>query len=128
MKTQLGSQNRLKEKRVGDGLRVIGNITSEYDWNYYLNLKKMVGDYELEDYVTFETNVNLKRLFSIMKSAKVYFHPMVGEHFGMSVVEAMAAGLIPVVPNIGGQTEFVPLKYHFSTDRGSGRKGIVCFL
>ena len=88
----------------------------------------MVGDYELEDYVTFETNVNLKRLFSIMKSAKVYFHPMVGEHFGMSVVEAMAAGLIPVVPNIGGQTEFVPLKYHFSTDRESGRKGIVCFL
>ncbi len=55
----------------------------------------MVGDYELEDYVTFETNVNLNRLFSIMARAKVYFHPMVGEHFGMSVVEAMAAGLIP---------------------------------
>jgi glycosyltransferase involved in cell wall biosynthesis len=113
---------QLKEKRVGDGLRVVGNITSEYDWNYYLNLKKMVGDYELEDYVTIETNVNLKRLFSIMKSAKVYFHPMVGEHFGMSVVEAMAAGLIPVVPNVGGQTEFVPLKYHFSTIEEAAEK------
>jgi alpha-1,2-mannosyltransferase len=30
-------------------------------------------------------------------------------------VEAMSAGLIPVVPSIGGHTEFVPLKYHFRT-------------
>jgi hypothetical protein len=27
----------------------------------------------------------------------------------------MSAGLIPVVPNIGGHTEFVPLKYQFHT-------------
>jgi glycosyltransferase involved in cell wall biosynthesis len=65
--------------------------------------------------MTFETNVNLNRLFSIMRRAKVYFHPMIGEHFGMSIVEAMAAGLIPIVRDIGGQTEFVPLKYQFST-------------
>jgi glycosyltransferase involved in cell wall biosynthesis len=82
----------------------------------------MVRNYKLEDYVTFETNVNLNRLFSIMVRAKVYFHPMVGEHFGMSVVEAMAAGLIPVVPNIGGQTEFVPLKYHLSTIEEAAEK------
>jgi glycosyltransferase involved in cell wall biosynthesis len=113
---------QLKENKVGDGLMVVGNITSEYDWNYYLNLKKIVGDHELGDYVTFETNVNLNRLFSIMKTAKVYFHPMVGEHFGMSIVEAMAAGLIPIVPNIGGQTEFVPLKYQFSTIEGLAEK------
>jgi glycosyltransferase involved in cell wall biosynthesis len=40
---------------------------------------------------------------------------MVGEHFGMAVLEAMAAGLIPVVPNEGGLTEFVPQKYQFDT-------------
>jgi hypothetical protein len=27
----------------------------------------------------------------------------------------MSAGLIPIVPSIGGQTEFVPSKYHFHT-------------
>jgi hypothetical protein len=27
----------------------------------------------------------------------------------------MSAGLIPVVPSIGGHTEFVPLKYQFRT-------------
>jgi hypothetical protein len=40
---------------------------------------------------------------------------MVGEHFGMSIAEAIAAGLIPVVPSIGGQTEFVPRQCQYST-------------
>ena len=76
----LSSQNSLR-KESRRWIKGVGNITSDNDWNYYLNLKKMVGDYELEDYATFENNVNLKRLFSIMKSAKRYLHPMVGEHF-----------------------------------------------
>jgi glycosyltransferase involved in cell wall biosynthesis len=40
---------------------------------------------------------------------------MVGEHFGIAVIEAMAAGLITVVPNEGGPSEFVPQKYHYNT-------------
>jgi glycosyltransferase involved in cell wall biosynthesis len=48
-----------------------------------------------------------------MKKAKTYFHPMIGEHFGMAVVESMAAGLVPIVPSVGGPTEYVPRKYHF---------------
>jgi hypothetical protein len=40
---------------------------------------------------------------------------MVGEHFGMAVVEAMAAGLITIIPNIGGPAEFVPLEYQYNT-------------
>ena len=34
--------------------------------------------------------------------AKVYLHTMPYEHFGISIVEAMAAGLVPVVPRSGG--------------------------
>jgi hypothetical protein len=33
----------------------------------------------------------------------------------MAVLEAMAAGLIPVVPNEGGVIEFVPQEYRFNT-------------
>ena len=50
-----------------------------------------------------------------MKKSKVYFHPRSGEHFGISIVEAMSAGLILVVSDDGGQTEFVPLKYQYNT-------------
>jgi alpha-1,2-mannosyltransferase len=47
--------------------------------------------------------------------AKVYFHPRIDEHFGISIVEAMASGLVPIVSDVGGHTEFVPPKYHFHT-------------
>ena len=40
---------------------------------------------------------------------------MIGEHFGMSVIEAMAAGLITVVPKEGGTSEFVPQQYQYDT-------------
>ena len=50
-----------------------------------------------------------------MQVAKVYFHPRIKEHFGISIVEAMASGLVPVVSDVGGHTEFVPPKYHFHT-------------
>jgi glycosyltransferase involved in cell wall biosynthesis len=90
----------LKQNNIGSGMKIIGNIDYKYDLNYYLSLNQMVIDFDLEDYVTLETDVCLNNLLSIMREAKVYFHPVVGEHFGISIVEAMAAGL-------------VPKKYHF---------------
>jgi glycosyltransferase involved in cell wall biosynthesis len=80
-----------------------------------LYLRYLIDRYDLGDYVTIEANVSFSRLLDLMRESKVYFHPLLGEPFGISTVEAMSAGLIPVVPNIGGHTEFVPLKYQFST-------------
>lgn len=105
----------LKQNNIGSGMKIIGNIDYKYDLNYYLSLNQMVIDFDLEDYVTLETDVCLNNILSIMREAKVYFHPMIGEHFGISIVEAMAAGLVPIVPDVGGPTEFVPKKYHFHT-------------
>jgi alpha-1,2-mannosyltransferase len=31
-----------------------------------------------------------------MQLSKVYFHPRIDEHFGISIVEAMDAGLVPM--------------------------------
>ena len=104
----------LRDSNIGKGMKIVGSI-SHYNLDYYSHLNKLVEDFDLGDYVTFETNASLDRLLSIMREAKVYFHPMVGEHFGMSVAEAMAAGLVPVVPTVGGPTEFVFKKFHFTT-------------
>lgn len=105
----------LKQNNIGSGMKIIGNMDYNYDLDYYLSLNQMIRDFDLKDYVTLETNVCLNNLLSIMREAKVYFHPMVGEHFGISIVEAMAAGLVPVVSDVGGPTEFVPKRYHFHT-------------
>jgi glycosyltransferase involved in cell wall biosynthesis len=103
----------LKENKIGKGMIITGSLDHYFD-GYYDKLKEMIMDLKLADYVTFEINVSLDKLLSFMKKSKVYFHPRAGEHFGMSIVEAMSAGLMPIVPNIGGQTEFVPPKYHYN--------------
>jgi glycosyltransferase involved in cell wall biosynthesis len=104
----------LKDNNIGRGMKIVGNLYT-YFLDYYSDLKQMVIDLSLNDYITFEVNASLDKLLSIVQESRVFFHPMVGEHFGMSVIEAMAAGLIAVVPNEGGVTEFVPRKYQYST-------------
>ena len=104
----------LKDNKIGKGMKIVGNLY-DYFFDYYYELKHMVLDLGLTDYITFEINASLAKLLYIIGESRVYFHPMVGDHFGMAVVEAMAAGLIPVVPNEGGPTEFVPREYQFNT-------------
>jgi glycosyltransferase involved in cell wall biosynthesis len=102
----------LKQKGIGRSMKIVGNL-SPHMIGYYSYMRKMVQDQDLSDYVTFHVNVSFNKLLSLMSKSKVYFHPLPGEPFGISTVEAMSAGLIPVVPDLGGHTEFVPLRYQF---------------
>ena len=104
----------LKDNKIGKEMKIVGNLY-HYFFDYYSELKQMVLDLDLTDYIRFEVNASLDKLIYIIRESGVYFHPMVGDHFGMVVVEAMAAGLIPVVPTEGGPAEFVPQRYHFAT-------------
>jgi hypothetical protein len=112
----------LKDRNTGRGMKIVGSLYY-YNFKYYSYLEQMVRDLDLADYITFEVNASLDKLLSIMREAKVYFHPATGgeapiqrgEQFGMSIVEAMAAGLIPIVPDKGGPTEFVSKEYQYRT-------------
>ena len=104
----------LKKNGIGRRMKIVGNLSPAM-LGYYYYLKDTVQHEGLSDYVNFQVNVSFGKLLSLISRAKVYFHPLPGEPFGISTVEAMSAGLIPVVPSIGGHTEFVPLKYQFRT-------------
>lgn len=52
--------------------------------------------------VHLHTDVNKEELKRLYGRAKVYLHTMIGEHFGISIVEGMSSGLIPVVHRSGG--------------------------
>ena len=104
----------MRGRGIGKIMTIAGNL-HYYDHQYYQQMKNMIADYDLSDYVSLQTNISFIRLIQLMQLAKVYFHPRIDEHFGISIVEAMASGLVPVVSNIGGHTEFVPSKYHFQT-------------
>jgi glycosyltransferase involved in cell wall biosynthesis len=104
----------LRQNEVASGIIIAGNMSPE-GIGYCDYLRQLVRHYDLEDFVRFEVNIRFDRLLYLMRTAKVYVHPLPGEPFGISTVEAMSAGLIPVVPDIGGHTEFVPVKYQFHT-------------
>jgi len=51
----------------------------------------------------------------VLRGCGVYLHPARDEDFGISIVEAMAAGCIPIVHNSGGPREFVPEKWRYDS-------------
>jgi len=78
---------------------IVGSINS---LGYYRLLASKIKAYGLEDSVKIIPNASEKLKAELMSKAMVYLHPMRYEHFGIAVVEAMAAGLIPVVHKSGG--------------------------
>ena len=92
---------------------IIGNICNAQDDDYLLFLKNMIHHYDLHEYVKLEIGPSFDKLVHLMSKSKIYLHPLAGEPFGISVAEAMGAGLIPVVPCVGGNSEFVPQRYHY---------------
>ena len=109
--------NLLKDKCLRGKIQetkiiIVGNF-SELDYKYVQFLEKMILDYGLQNYVKLVFGASFDRLLDLMKRSKLYFHPLPGEPFGISIAEAMASGLIPIVPTIGGSTEFVPSEYQY---------------
>lgn len=116
----------LKQNQVSERMNIVGNI-SPGKAGYYNYLRQLIRRYNLEDFVKIEVNVKFGRLLSLMRRSKAYVHPLPGEPFGISTVEAMSAGIVPVVPDIGGHTEFVPAKYQFHTF-GQGVQAVAAAL
>jgi len=68
--------------------------------------KVVVIGARIEDYnpelVEVRTNLTVDEYIDILSRSKVYIHAKVGEHFGITVTEAMACGAVPVVHATGG--------------------------
>lgn len=96
-------------------LVLMGGSREKPENNHYLNhLEHLAKDLPIE----FIVNPNFEKLKEIYSISKIYWHaagygvdemshPEETEHFGMTVVEAMASGLVPVVISKGGLTEIV---------------------
>jgi len=65
-------------------------------------LKRQIHVQNVEDKITLLENVSFNRLLELLAKAKVYLHTMPFDHFGISLVEAMASGCVPVVHQSGG--------------------------
>lgn len=57
---------------------------------------------KVDDRVKLLLNLKFEDYVNMLASASIYLHTQPSEAFGMSIVEAMAAGCIPLVPRSGG--------------------------
>lgn len=109
-------------KRMHDGglsnwkLVIIGSVLPS-DKDYVDDLRKRSKNYPIQ----ILDNVSFDDLISYYNRAKIYWHaagfgedleknPEKAEHFGISTIEAMSTGAVPIVFNGGGQKEIVKHK------------------
>ena len=83
---------------------IVGASSGKISRGYYEKLERIRRVRNLEN-VEMLRNVDRSKLLALYGKAKIYFHAMRYEHFGISIVEAMAAGLVPVVHRSGGPWE-----------------------
>lgn len=96
-------------KTDGWSLHLAGSV--EGDGQYLNELKALAGTAP----VSFYPNLPFADLLALYGHSSIYWHaagfgeddPARMEHFGITTVEAMAAGCVPVVINKGGQKEIV---------------------
>jgi glycosyltransferase involved in cell wall biosynthesis len=95
--------------------------------SYYAHLMRRIRMLNLEDRVKILINASEELKMEILKKAKIYLHPTKYEHFGIAVVEAMAAGLIPIVHKSGGPwTDIIEFgKYGFGYSNLEEAKYII---
>jgi glycosyltransferase involved in cell wall biosynthesis len=98
-------------KIVDDWSLHLAGGAGEGDMDYVDSLKKMSEGYPIH----IRANLEFQKLVELYGQSEIYWHasgfgetdPTKMEHFGITTVEAMSAGAVPVVVNLGGQKEIV---------------------
>lgn len=105
---------KLADKGLTDWKFILAVSIREGEEDIFKRFEETAKDYPIE----FLINKPNDKLWDIYSMAKIYWHasgfgedlikhPQYAEHFGISTVEAMGAGAVPVVINAGGQKEIV---------------------
>jgi glycosyltransferase involved in cell wall biosynthesis len=104
LKMQL-EQIKLAEQLPGVDFHLIGFVT---DQAYFERCRDYVRDRRLTN-VHLHPNLDQEQMIGLLNSTKYFLHTLVDEPFGITAVEAITAGCIPIVHNSGGQKETVPI-------------------
>lgn len=83
-------------------LVIAGSCRNDGDRELLQNMKDLSRHLSLENNVEFKVNITHQELMQTYQHASIGLHTMWNEHFGIGVVESMAAGLIMVANRSGG--------------------------
>lgn len=81
---------------------IMGSAYGSKSVKYVKDLYKKVKEVGVQDRVSLIMNASEHEKLRLLSQAKILLHPTKWEHFGIVVVEGMAAGLIPIVHRSGG--------------------------
>jgi glycosyltransferase involved in cell wall biosynthesis len=109
---EIGKLLKEKEKLDYYEMIIVGNMTSD-DQSYLEEITNLVSEFKLREYIKLRPGIPIGELQQYMQNSSIYLHPTPDEPFGISIVEAMSAGLITVAPSNGGDAEFVPSEYQY---------------
>lgn len=92
-------------------LEIVGSYRAETDKSYFNKLKKLSKGHN----IILTKNINHEEVLIKLEESSIYWHargygetnPIEYENFGITTVEAMAAGCLPIVINLGAQPEII---------------------
>jgi len=110
-------------KDIDCNYNIIGNTNTKSNILYYKKLENSIKTGNDKNIHLFK-NLERKNLIEKINNSKIYFHCS-KETFGISVVESIAAGCIPIVPDNTAHKETVPfeeLRYKFNNIQDAQEK------
>jgi len=81
---------------------LMGGSRNDEDADRVEQLRALTKDLHIEDHVEFIINAPFPDILSWLGKASIGLSTMVDEHFGINIVEFMAAGAVPVTHASGG--------------------------
>jgi len=97
--------DKFKQTLTTPTLVLIGSCRNEGDQQRVDELQKLARELNIQDNVKFVLNEPYSTLKDYFGKASIGIHTMWNEHFGIGVVEMMAAGLVTIAHNSGGPQE-----------------------
>jgi alpha-1,2-mannosyltransferase len=83
-------------------LHLIGGVRNPDDQKIFDDLNNYARQLGVQQYVKFLKNGTTEQITEEFSKAKIGIHTMIDEHFGITLIEMMAAGLIVVTHNSAG--------------------------
>uniref|UniRef100_A0A0N5BWX3 GDP-Man:Man(3)GlcNAc(2)-PP-Dol alpha-1,2-mannosyltransferase n=1 Tax=Strongyloides papillosus TaxID=174720 RepID=A0A0N5BWX3_STREA len=100
-------------------LIIVGGCRNDEDIQRYEMLKDYSNKLSISEDVIWKVNCPFNTLLELLSTSLIGIHTMINEHFGISVVEQMAAGNIMVSHNSGGpMMDIIVEKYPSKSARG----------
>lgn len=83
-------------------LKLIGGCRNQGDHSRVAALEQEAVALGIAEFVDFHVNAPWEEVKLLLGEAVAGMHTMVDEHFGISIVQFMAAGVVPIANNSGG--------------------------